>query len=84
MIGSSPVIFGRGTAHFSLPHGTVIHVTDALYALKGHRALLSFKDIRANGFHLETHCEDGTEFLCITSHECGLKKILEKFMSQSS
>ncbi|XP_004301938.1 PREDICTED: uncharacterized protein LOC101304199 [Fragaria vesca subsp. vesca] len=84
MIGSSPVILGRETARFFLPHGTMIHVTDALYAPKGHRTLLSFKDIRANGFHLETHCEDGTEFLCITSHEYGRKRILEKLMSQSS
>ena len=62
----------------------MIHVTDALYAPKGHRTLLSFKDIRANDFHLETHCEDGTEFLCITSHEYGRKLILEKLLSQSS
>ena len=84
MIGSSPVILGRGTASFFLPQGTMIHVTDALYSPKGHRTLLSFKDIRANGFHLETHCEDGTEFLCITSHEYRCKHILEKLMSQSS
>ena len=62
----------------------MIHVMDALYTPKGHRTLLSFKDIHANGFHLETHCEDGTEFLCITSHEYGRKRILEKLLSQSS
>jgi len=84
MIGSSPVILGRGTGRFFLPHSTMIHGTDALYAPKRHRTLLSFKDIRANGFHLETHCEDGTEFLCITSHNYGRKRILEKLMSQSS
>ena len=83
MIGSSPVILGRGTARFFLPHGTMIHVTDGVYALKGNRTLLSFKDIRTNDFHLETHCEDGKEFVCITSHDYGCKRILEKLMSQS-
>ena len=67
-----------------LPNGTKIHVTDALYAPKINRTLLSFKDIRANGFHLETHRENDKEFLCITSNECGRKRILEKLLSQSS
>ena len=84
MIGSSPVIQERGIAQFLLPNGTKIHVTDALYALKANRALLSFKDIRSNGFHLETHRENDKEFLCITSNECGRKRTLEKLMSQSS
>ena len=84
IIGFSPVILGCGTARFFLPHGTMIYVTDALYAPKGHQTLLSFKDIRANGFHLKTHCEDETEFLCVTSHEYGRKRILEKLLSQSS
>ena len=67
-----------------LPNGTQIHVTDALYSSKANRTLLSFKDIRANGFHLETHRENDKEFLCITSNECGRKRILEKLLSQSS
>ena len=40
--------------------------------------MLSLIDIPANSFHLKTHCENEP------SHECGLKCILEKFMSQSS
>ena len=84
MIGSSPVIQGRGIAKFLLPNGTKIHVTDALYAPKANQTLLSFNDIRANGFYLETHRENDKEFLCITSNECGRKHILEKLLSQSS
>ena len=84
MIGSSPVIQGRGNVQFLLPNGTMIHVTDALYALKANRTLLSFRDIRANGFHLETFNENGQEILFITSNDCGRKRILEKLMSQTS
>jgi peptide/histidine transporter 3/4 len=47
MIGSSQVIKGRGTAKFLLPDGTTFKVTDALYAPRANRTLLSFKDIHA-------------------------------------
>ena len=78
MIGSSPVIIGRGKAQFLLPNGTIIKVAEALYAPRANRTLLSFKDIRANGYHLETHSENGSEYIHITSNECGRKRILEK------
>jgi hypothetical protein len=42
------------------------------------------KGIRANGFHVETHCENGQEFLCITSNDYGHKRVLEKLMCRSS
>ncbi|XP_026398604.1 uncharacterized protein LOC113294422 [Papaver somniferum] len=84
MIGSSQVIIGRGNAQFILPNGTVIKVTEALYAPRANRTLLSFKDIRANRYHLETHSENGIEYIDVTSNECGRKRILEKLISQSS
>ena len=84
IIGSSPLIHSRGNAQFLLPNDTMIHVTDALYVSKGNQTLLSFMDIRANGFHLETFEENGQEFLFITSNDCGHKHILEKLKSQSS
>ena len=84
MIGLSKLIKWRGTAKFLLPNGATFQVTDALYAPRANRTLLSFKDIRANGYHVKTHCENGTEYLYITSNECGRKRILEKLMSQSS
>ena len=50
-----------------MPHGTMINITDALglYALRGNRTMLSFKDIHANSFHLKTHCENEQEFFCV-------------------
>ena len=78
LIGTSPVVKGRGTAEFMLPNGTVINVIDALYAPRINRTLLSFKDIRANGYHLDTYEENSNEFLCITSQEHGRRRILEK------
>ena len=50
MIGSSPVIQGRGNAQLLLPNDTMIHVTDVLYAPKTNRTLLSFIDIRSTDF----------------------------------
>ena len=84
MIGSSPVIQGRGNAQFLLPNDTMIHVTDALYKPKANRTLLSFRDICANRFHLETFNENGQEFLFITSNDYGRKRILKKLISQTS
>ena len=66
MIGSSPVIEGRGHARFLLPNGTMIDVKDALFVPRGERTLLSFKDVRENDLHLSTHDEKGIEFLLIT------------------
>ena len=67
-----------------LPNGTTFQVTDALYAPRANRTLLSFTDIRADGYLVETHCENETKYLDIDSNECGRKRILEKLMSQSS
>ena len=53
MAGPSQLIHGRGPAQFILPNGTSINVTEALYASRAGRTLLSFKDIRANGFHVK-------------------------------
>ena len=81
MIGSKSIIQGRGTASFMLPNGTTLNVVDALYAPKSPRTLLSFKDIRANGFHLDTYVENGEEYLCVTSEKAGHRRILEKMKS---
>ena len=42
------------------------------------------KDISAKGYHAEAHDENEIEFLCITSNDCGRKRILEKIMCPSS
>jgi hypothetical protein len=50
-----------------LPKGTKICIDDALYSSKSRRNLLSFKDIRGNGYHIETNNEGNEEYLYITS-----------------
>ena len=66
MIGSSPAIEGCGNSCFLLPNDTMIDIKDSLFAPRGERILLSFKDVRANNLHLSTHDEKGNEFLLIT------------------
>ena len=50
-----------------LPNGTRFHINDALYSSKSTRNLLNFKDIRKNGYHIETVNEGNKESLYITS-----------------
>ena len=61
-----------------LSNGTFLTIDEALYSPRFEKTLLSFKDIRDNNFHVETHVENRVEFLCITSYEYGQKRILEK------
>ena len=37
-----------------LLNGTRFHINDALYSSKSTRNLLSYKDIRKNGYHIES------------------------------
>ena len=80
---SSPVnlIEGSGRATIILPGGTIFHLQDALYSTQSKCNLLSFKDIRWNGYHLETMSDETTEFLLITATHDGKKCILEKLRS---
>ena len=41
------------TTNIMLPNGTRFHINDALYSSKSTRNLLSFKDIRRNGYYIE-------------------------------
>ena len=52
--GPAQIIEGSGRAHLVLPNGTHIFIQTALYSSKSKRNLLSFRDIRANGYHIET------------------------------
>ena len=67
-----------------LPKGTKLCIEDALYFSKSSKNLLRFKDIRYNGYHIETNSEGNEEFLYITSIVLGQKLILEKLPSFSS
>ena len=72
-----------GRATIVLPNGTKFQINNALYSNKSNRNLLSFKDIRRNGYHIETMHHDGNEYLLITSIIFGQKQILEQMASLS-
>ena len=82
--GSDALIVGTGRATIVLPMGTRIIIEDALFYPSSKRTLLSFKDIRRNGFHLETDKEDGTEYLLMTKFNGCQKSVVEKLPSFSS
>ena len=78
ILGSAKLIEGSGRANILFPGETKIHIDDALYSTKSQRNLLNFKDIRRNGYHIETTNEDNTKYLYITDVVLGKKNILEK------
>ncbi|GAV71044.1 hypothetical protein CFOL_v3_14538, partial [Cephalotus follicularis] len=82
--GTSDLIEGSGMTSFVLSNGTQMRITDALYSTKSRRNLLSFKDIRLNGYHIETTNENGKEYLYIIGNAFGRKQILEKLLGLSS
>ncbi|GAV84390.1 hypothetical protein CFOL_v3_27834, partial [Cephalotus follicularis] len=82
--GTSDLIEGSGMVSFVLSNGTQMRITDALYSTKSRRNLLCFKDIRRNGYHIETTNENGKEYLYITGNVSGRKQILEKLPGLSS
>ena len=83
ILGPINLIKGSGKATIILPKGTTLHIEDALYPNKSSRNLLSFKDIRRNGYHIETMNHDANESLLITSIISGQKCILEQLPSLS-
>ncbi|KAB2051502.1 hypothetical protein ES319_A12G059000v1, partial [Gossypium barbadense] len=82
--GSSKLIERYGRTIVILPKGTKFVINDALYSTKSQRNLLSFKDIRLNGYHIETMNEKNIEYLYITNVECGNKYVLERLPVFSS
>ena len=62
-----------------LPNGTRFHINNALYSSKSIRNLLSFKDIRRSGYHIETMKEGNTKYIYITSIVYGKKLIMKNF-----
>ena len=59
--GTTNLVEGSRRANIMLPNGTRFHINDSLYSSKSRRNLLSFKDIRRNGYHIETMNEDNVE-----------------------
>ena len=63
--GLVDLIKGFRRATIVLSNGTKFQIDDALYCNKSNRNLLSFKDIRRNGYHIETMNHNGNEYLLI-------------------
>ncbi|KAB2042023.1 hypothetical protein E1A91_D02G192400v1 [Gossypium mustelinum] len=82
--GSSKLIEGFERVIILLPKGTKFVIDDVLYSTKSQRNLLSFKDIRLNGYHIETMNEKNIGYLYITNVECGKKYVLERLPAFSS
>jgi len=82
--GSSNLIEGSGIANIILPKGTKFCIDDALYSFKSRRNLINFKDIRLNGYHVETTNEGSDKYLYITSIISSQKLILKKLSAFSS
>ena len=76
IFGTSNLIEGSGRANIMLLKGTRFHINDALYSSKSTRNLLSFKDIRRNGYHIETMNDGNKECLYITSIVSGKKLVV--------
>ena len=60
--GASKLIEGSGRAIIILPRGTKLVIDDALLSTKSKINLLSLKDIRRIGYHVETMNEDNIIF----------------------
>ena len=82
--GNSNLIEGSGRATIFLPKGTKHVIEDALFSSKSPRNLLSFKDIRRNGYHVETINEMNVKYLGITKIVSDQKYVLEKLSTLSS
>ena len=71
-------------AHMMLPNGSHLFIKDALFLRSFRINLISFKDIRVNGDHIETVNEGNKEYLCIVTSIVSQKQILEKVCALSS
>ena len=81
--GTSDLIEGSGITNIMLPNGTRIHINDSLYYSKSIRNLLSFKNIRKNGYHIKTMNKGNKESLYITSIIYGKKIVAKKLPTLS-
>jgi hypothetical protein len=82
--GSGALIVGSGRVIIVLPKGTQLTIEDALLYPEWTRTLLSYKDTRKNGLHVETHVDGKEEFICFTKFTGYDKQICEKIPSFES
>jgi hypothetical protein len=64
--GHDTLIVGFGRATIILPMGTQLTIEDALLFPESTRTLLSYRDIRKNGLHVETHVDNKEEIILFT------------------
>nr|GEV66582.1 uncharacterized protein [Tanacetum cinerariifolium] len=81
---SAKLIEGSGKAYILLSGGTQFKIDNALFSAMSQRNLLSFKDIRKNGYHIETASKGKVEYLHVTNMIMGKKYVLEKLPAFSS
>jgi hypothetical protein len=82
--GSSNLIEGSGRTNIILSKEKKNELTMLCILLNLEENLISFKDIRLNGYHVETTNEDSDKYLYITSIILGHELILEKLLAFSS
>lgn len=82
--GPVQIIEGPERAHMMLPNGTHLFIKDALFSSSSRTNLISFKDIRMNGYHIETVSECNKEYLYIVTSIGSQKHILKKLRALSS
>lgn len=68
---------GHGPAKLTLPNRTLSNITSAIYAPEATRNLLSFHDIRRNGYHIKSSLGNKDDSLRIY-RECGQEQIIHK------
>jgi peptide/histidine transporter 3/4 len=79
--GRDAMIVGSEKATVTLPMGTQINIEDALLYPDSTCTPLSYRDIRKNRIHVETHEENKEEFLLFTNDIRQGKETLEKVPS---
>jgi peptide/histidine transporter 3/4 len=79
--GRDTLIVGSRRATITLSMGMQITIEDALLYPDSTRTLLSFKNVRKNGLHVETHMDNKEEFLLFTKLTGYGKQIHEKISS---
>ncbi|PHT74703.1 Cyclic nucleotide-gated ion channel 1 [Capsicum annuum] len=84
IFGSTNLIEGFGKIIIILPKGTKFIINNVMFSPKSRRNLISFKDIRENGYHIKTIDEMNLEYLGITKNVSGQTCVVEKFPALSS